>query len=97
MNSVVVPSEMAYAMFAYLSDESGRVEVYVDAFPVPRHKYRVTDNGGFSAHWQKGGRELAVVSADLRSVVVDAPDVGYRVRECRAAGTGGQATVHREP
>ncbi len=55
---------------SYLSDESGRFEVYVDAFPVPRNKYRVTDSGSFSAHWKADGRELAVLSADLRSVQV---------------------------
>ncbi|MSO49782.1 MAG: serine/threonine-protein kinase [Acidobacteria bacterium] len=55
---------------SYLSDESGRFELYVDAFPVPRNKYRVTDSGSFSAHWNADGRELAVLSADLRSVQV---------------------------
>ena len=55
---------------AYSSDESGRYEIYVDSFPEPRSKYRVTDHGGVIATWRKDGRELAIVSADSRSVFV---------------------------
>jgi Tol biopolymer transport system component len=31
---------------AYTSDESGRYEVYVTAFPVPQRKWRISTNGG---------------------------------------------------
>ncbi|TAK10845.1 MAG: serine/threonine-protein kinase [Acidobacteria bacterium] len=55
---------------AYVSDESGRSEVYVDSFPVPRGKYRVTDTGAFAAFWRNDGRELGIVSADARSFLV---------------------------
>jgi len=55
---------------AYASDESGRFEVYVDSFPTPRNKYRVTDNGGIGAAWRKDGKELGIVSFDGRSVLV---------------------------
>ncbi len=46
---------------AYSSDESGRFEIYVDSFPTPRNKYKVTDGGGDRAVWRQDGRELAVV------------------------------------
>jgi Tol biopolymer transport system component len=52
----------------YASDESGRLEIYVDSFPTPRNRYRVTDRGGVSGYWRKDGRELAIVSADVRSL-----------------------------
>ena len=55
---------------AYLSDESGQLEVYVDSFPTPRNKFRVTDHGAFAVYWRKDGRELAILSADLRSILV---------------------------
>jgi Tol biopolymer transport system component len=55
---------------AYLSDESGRSEVYVDAFPTPQGKYKLTDRGALTVAWRKDGRELAVLSADGRSVLI---------------------------
>ena len=55
---------------AYISDESGNNEVYIDAFPVPRNKVKVTDAGAFSAYWSKDGRELLVFSADFKSMLV---------------------------
>jgi hypothetical protein len=34
---------------------------------------------------------------DYWVITVDASDIGNRVRECRAAGSGGEAFVTREP
>jgi hypothetical protein len=53
---------------AYLSDESGRGEVYVDSFPTPRNKYRLTDQGALFVWWRKDGNELAVLSANSRDL-----------------------------
>ena len=47
-----------------MSDESGRPEVYIDAFPEPRGKKRVSKNGGQFPEWGAGGRELFYVSPD---------------------------------
>jgi Tol biopolymer transport system component len=55
---------------AYVSDEGGHNEVYIDAFPVARNKIKVTDQGAFYGYWSKDGRELMIVSADLKSVLV---------------------------
>jgi Tol biopolymer transport system component/tRNA A-37 threonylcarbamoyl transferase component Bud32 len=52
----------------YSSDESGRFEIYVDTFPIPRNKYRVTENGGNYPHWRRDGKELMTISSDSRSV-----------------------------
>ncbi len=43
---------------AYLSDESGRYEVYVRAFPGPGGKWQISTDGGAEPLWARDGREL---------------------------------------
>jgi Tol biopolymer transport system component len=43
---------------AYASDESGRSEVYVQAFPGPGPRHQVSTNGGTAPAWARDGREL---------------------------------------
>ena len=43
---------------AYFSDESGQMEVYVQEFPEPRHKWQVSTKGGTEPFWRADGREL---------------------------------------
>ncbi|HEX7879902.1 MAG TPA: hypothetical protein VF720_10860, partial [Candidatus Eisenbacteria bacterium] len=43
---------------AYNSNESGRVEVYVQSFPVAGGKYQVTNGGGTNFGWSHDGRQL---------------------------------------
>ena len=43
---------------AYTSDESGRPEIYVDSFPAPGHRSRVTNSGGAEPRWAPSGHEL---------------------------------------
>jgi len=43
---------------AYLSDESGRQEVYVSAFPVPAGRVIVSIGGGAEPAWSDDGRTL---------------------------------------
>ncbi len=43
---------------AYVSDESGRKEVYVQSFPGPGVKRRVSTEGGVGPVWARNGREL---------------------------------------
>jgi hypothetical protein len=43
---------------AYQSDESGRSEVYVQAFPEPRGKFQISTGGGSFPEWSPDGREL---------------------------------------
>jgi Tol biopolymer transport system component len=56
---------------AYQSDESGRYEIYIDAFPQTRSKTRISTGGGAYPQWGTGGRELFYVSADNKLMVVD--------------------------
>jgi Tol biopolymer transport system component len=44
---------------AYSSDESGTIEVYVQPFPGPASKWRVSTAGGRMPIWSRSGRELA--------------------------------------
>jgi eukaryotic-like serine/threonine-protein kinase len=43
---------------AYASDESGAFDVYVDSFPKPGARLRVTTAGGTEPRWGRDGREL---------------------------------------
>ena len=43
---------------AYLSDESGRIEVYVRPFPGPGGKWQISTEGGQGIVWSSKGNEL---------------------------------------
>jgi eukaryotic-like serine/threonine-protein kinase len=43
---------------AYASDESGRYEIYVDSFPAPGTRARLTSGGGGDPRWRADGAEL---------------------------------------
>lgn len=49
---------------AYASDESGRYEIYVDRFPTPGARVRVTADGGADPRWRADGRELVFRRGD---------------------------------
>jgi Tol biopolymer transport system component len=55
---------------AFVSDESGRPEVYVQTFPTPTAKWRVSTNGGIQPRWRRDGREIFYVAADHRLMAV---------------------------
>jgi eukaryotic-like serine/threonine-protein kinase len=55
---------------AYQSDESGTYEIYIDGFPEPSHKVRVSTDGGQYPEWGPAGRELFYVSPDLKLMTV---------------------------
>jgi hypothetical protein len=49
---------------AFQSDESGRNEIYIDTFPEPRGKVRISTGGGALPEWGAAARELFYVSSD---------------------------------
>ena len=55
---------------AYSSDESGRPEVYVQPFPGPGSKSRVSTSGGWQPRWRGDGRELFYREPDGRFMAV---------------------------
>jgi hypothetical protein len=60
--------------FAYVSNETGQLEVYVDRFPDRGAKRLVSTGGGRWPRWASDARELFYVSPDnrLMAVAVDA-------------------------
>jgi DNA-binding winged helix-turn-helix (wHTH) protein/dipeptidyl aminopeptidase/acylaminoacyl peptidase len=49
----------------YASDESGRFEIYVQSFPMPGSKQRVSTSGGAAPRWRPDGRELYYLTSDM--------------------------------
>jgi serine/threonine-protein kinase len=58
---------------AYVSDESGRNDVYVQPFPGPGPKWLVSTDGGIDPVWSKDGRELFYRQDDQMMAVSVAP------------------------
>jgi eukaryotic-like serine/threonine-protein kinase len=48
----------------YVSDESGRREVYVRSYPGPGGKWQISSGGGTEPVWNRNGRELFYRSGD---------------------------------
>ncbi len=49
---------------AYVSNESGSEEVYVQAFPGPGGKWQISAEGGTSPVWARSGRELIYLNGN---------------------------------
>ena len=54
---------------AYVSDESGRYEVYVQPYPGPGGKWQISTEGGTEPVWNRNGRELFYRSGDKMMAV----------------------------
>lgn len=61
---------------AFVSDESGRPEVYVAPFPSTSPKTMVSSGGGFLPRWRRDGRELYFVSPSGTLMVATTSDDG---------------------
>jgi Tol biopolymer transport system component len=73
---------------AYLSMESGRQEVYVQAFPTPGPRYLVSEGGGLAVAWHGSSRRLYYQSATGPVIVELEFDNGVRVTGRRPFLTG---------
>jgi Tol biopolymer transport system component len=56
---------------AYVSNESGRNEVYVQSFPPSGGKWQVSTTGGAQPHWRADGKELFYLTPDRKLMAVD--------------------------
>ena len=54
---------------AYVSDESGRYEIYVQPYPGPGEKWQVSTDGGTEPVWNPNGRELFYRQGDKMMAV----------------------------
>jgi len=64
--------------FAYISDESGRAQVYLQAFPRGGSRVLVSREGGDLPVWNPNGKELFFLDPDhmLMSVEINSYDAG---------------------
>jgi Tol biopolymer transport system component len=63
---------------AYVSNESGTTEVYVQAFPGPGAKVRISTQGGLAPRWSRSSRELLYwlpSSSSLDRTALNAVDI----------------------
>jgi hypothetical protein len=58
-------------LLAYTSNESGRNEVYVQAFPNGENRQIVSKGGGSGSHWRADGKELYYLAPDGSMMAVD--------------------------
>ena len=56
---------------AYVSDKSGRDEVYVRPFPVSTGEWQISTAGGTEPRWNRNGRELFYYGADEKLMAVE--------------------------
>jgi eukaryotic-like serine/threonine-protein kinase len=55
---------------SYISNESGRFEIYVQPYPGPGGKYQISTEGGTEPSWNPNGREIFYRNSD-RMMAVD--------------------------
>jgi Tol biopolymer transport system component/predicted Ser/Thr protein kinase len=56
---------------AYVSDESGKREVYVQAFPLTGAKWQISTDGGNFPRWRGDGKELFYLAPDQKLMSVE--------------------------
>jgi Tol biopolymer transport system component len=55
---------------AYISNESGTYQVYVQSFPEPSGKWMASTNGGIQPRWRRDGKELFYLALDGKLMAV---------------------------
>jgi len=56
---------------AFVSQETGRAEVYVEPMPPATGRWQISINGGARPKWRADGKELFFLSPDLKIMVAD--------------------------
>jgi Tol biopolymer transport system component len=84
---------------AYVSNESGRNEIYVSSFPEPRGKWQISATGGGLPHWKTDGKEIYYFSAEtkLMAVEVNGAGAGFQVGPTRMISELSVRTNQRYP
>jgi serine/threonine-protein kinase len=82
---------------AYVSDESGHDEIFVQRYPGPGRKWKVSVGGGFEPVWAANGRELFYLNGDAVMAAAVETASGFSAGEPRQlfrkrrAGSRGQS------
>jgi serine/threonine-protein kinase len=88
---------------AYVSDESGRFEVYVRPFPVETGKWRISSDGGNAPRWSADGKELfyvegtALVAAAVSTEAIFQVGASRRLFESADLGASDDLTYDAFP
>jgi serine/threonine-protein kinase len=73
---------------AYVSDESGRPEIYVSPFPGPGGRIAISTDGGVEPRWSRDGRELFYRRNDRMMAVTITPGSSLTVSSPRVLFEG---------
>ena len=77
---------------AYVSDESGRAEIYVQPFPAPGARIQVTTDGGSEPLWAKSGKALIYRAGQAVISVAVSLTPTFTIGERRTLATGNYLT-----
>jgi len=66
--------------FAYMSDESGRFEIYIRPFPKGEGKWQVSNGGSFLPMWRRDNKELVFSTLDSQMMSVDISERGAGIQ-----------------
>ena len=61
---------------AYISNESGQYQVYVQSFPSSGGKWQVSTSGGAQPQWRRDGKELFYLTPDRKLMAVEVNGTG---------------------
>lgn len=85
VHGVFAPNGQA---IAYASDESGQFDIYVDTFPTPGARIRVTTAGGTEPRWRGDGQEIFFRrGSEIHAVTLAGNEVGASERLFDAGAT----------
>jgi Tol biopolymer transport system component len=73
---------------AYISNESGRYEVYVQSYPGPGGKWQISTDGGTEPAWNPNGREVFYRSGDKMLAVDIETQPSFAVGKARVLFSG---------
>jgi Tol biopolymer transport system component len=73
---------------AYVSNESGRPEIYVQPYPGPGGKWQVSTDGGTEPAWNRNGRELFYRNGNAMMTVDTTPQPNFTAGKPRVLFEG---------
>lgn len=81
---------------AYVSDQSGTSQVYVQPYPGPGRSWQISTDGGYHPQWNPKGRELFYRNGNRTMVVDVTTSPTFRVGKPRVLYEGPEGEVSRD-